>query len=152
MPIVIETEDEFRARHGDSVYSDQSELFEDGAVIVERTHRIDPPSDKAMLTKAIHRFVKAKIDDRTLRFTNARESVKTQAEWFAKNFGPAPHPKAVEALQGMANEIIELRLRLDDLDAQLPTTKTNNVRESIERDQVAASAKVINAIRQLPTF
>ncbi len=98
------------------------------------------------------KYTSAKVDERVRVFTTLRDNVKTQTEFHEKNWGPPPPSDAITRLRKLADEVIEWKLRLDDLESQMPDTRASKERTLVMNDQKNESKKLISAIQQLPNF
>lgn len=153
MPILVESIDEFRQRHGDSAHDGRREIFQDGALIEhEGRSRSEPPTDPKALLMVRYAYTRAKVAKLVSVFRQVRQNVKTQIDFHARNVGPPPHYRTIEALQELAEEIIEWKIRLEELEKQTPAGVRAQQQDRLDACRNQETQRTYDAIQKLPLF
>lgn len=158
MPIIIETRDEFIARHGEfvhldpNVYGSNRLLFQDGATWlygVANEHGTEPPTDPTGLQKSHHLFVSTKLATAKKQLDNVRAAVRLQAQIHGSGHGPHPDtqfPLWRDHIQQMTQHVENLQREVDSLASELPRNRRLVEHELQRASQRQAAAEVLREL------
>jgi len=154
--IIVESYEEFVARHGSNPVSLGSELlFPDGAAVsIENADiRQEPPTDPQRLLTAKRMYHVQALRNAELHFHEAREQFSQQAQWAARYANlPGPPTNAPQILQQLKAAVEKQREALAAIDEQLSNTPQAIHRremEAIRERQQAASASLLHKINAI---
>ena len=153
MPLVIESFNEFAARHGSYVNTlsrgmrvDNGDrfIFQDGATSDGERKHTEPPEDEVQRLGLVRRFWKTKLDQEVREFTSFKNTCLQQASAARKYANlPGPPEDAADQLKRGQTRIAAIQTRLKQLDKELD--EATGASEQRERMQAATNARVAQA-------
>lgn len=131
MPVVIETLNEFIARHGAHVRVDNTLLFHDGALLRDFQGPEEPPTDPYTLLILKREYTRAKVAATEQDFRNLKTGITNQTTFHSMGAGPAPPPEAIEELRRLKGVVQELREKLGEIEEQIAACPETKARQAM---------------------
>ena len=128
MPIVIETIDEFTARNGnDAIPIDRGArlLFSNGATMSAQDGQVrsEPPTDPTAKLRAKRLYIRTKLNQADKSFYQSRKALLDQGDYALRSpHLPPPDERAIKHLDKLRDDVADLVLSLEEVDAKLAQT------------------------------